>query len=95
MTSGYDSPYARFGDKGPNDDGRRVAAQARLSPYQLDKLKFLVCSMLKKGEVENMENAGGVYALLEAHYAGDKEKATATLCVLLGDVSHKSRPSSR
>ena len=38
MTSESDSPYARFGDKGPDDYGRRVAAQARLTPYQLDEL---------------------------------------------------------
>jgi hypothetical protein len=53
-----------------------------------------MCSILKKGEVEDVDNVGAMYDLLLPHYAGDTGKATDALCVVLDAVHHRSLSSS-
>lgn len=87
------SPYTKFSDKG-FVDGRIIAARAKLTPYQFDKLKFLVSSILKKAQVEDADTVGGIYELLLGYYASDEGRAAETLCAMLERVTHKFYRSS-
>lgn len=92
-----ESPYSSIGDdsfKESRLDGRKIAARARNTPYQLEKLKFLACSILRKTEVENSKSVGAIYDHLLRYHAGVEENATETLCLMLKQVGCKFHHSS-
>lgn len=83
-----ESPYSRLGDQ-ESVDGRKIAARARLNSYQLEKLKFLACSIVGKTQVEETESVGVLYDLILGYYGGNEGRATETLCTMLEKVSCK------
>lgn len=90
-----ESPYASVGDENDDVDGRTIAARARLTPYQFEKLKFLVCSIFGKTQVEASESVGSIYDLLLGYHGGKEENATDTMCLMLEQVSRKFHHSKK
>ena len=73
-----------------SDENLQRRALARIdhaiTPYQLEKLRLLACSILSVTSVDSVPDSGkasGIYNLLTAHYGGDIEASASALHAML------------
>ena len=57
-------------------------------PYQMEKLKFLACSVLSnhQGQVRDADSVLTIYELLKLHYGSDVQLASSTMHLMLQTI---------